>query len=321
MEPSAHLDPLEAGARASWPGLARRAGLVADAHYVRAMRVRRVAGQGRAVLAIDGPGGALVLKHAPDETEGWFIARIEAQAAAAAALRDVPGHGAAGIVAVDARRRAVLMRRAPGGALHDAIEAAPDAAMRLALLESAARWAGMLHRSGPLAFGRHRPAALLRRIDGFAAEAAARGVADPAAYRVMLDRARSAVEAERGRKIVSGPLHGDLNLRNLILGPDGDVCGIDFDAVGTGPAAADLARLLVKFETLFWQGSGGPEALGGRILAAHGGRWRDGTTLDGHVAFELARLWRTIPADPMRRGILHARRWKGIRRMAEALRG
>lgn len=314
-------DP-ESAARAAWPDLARVAGLDPFAHVLAVVRIRSAHGQTRTVLSVDGPGGEMILKHAPDEAEPGFSARIAALQQARERLDGIPGCNVARIRAADRARRALLLDRVPGRTLHDAIADCADPGARLALLEAGARWAGHLHRSGSVTFGRHRPGRLLRQLDGFAAEVASGiAVADPDAYAALIDHAQTVVEAERGRRSAIGTVHGDLNLRNLIVGTDGGVTGIDLGAPGPRPAAEDLARLLVWFETLFWEGSGGPDGLKARILAAHGGRWRDGTTLDGHVAVELARLWRTVPADPARRGLLHHRRRAGVRRMAAALYG
>ena len=58
-------------------------------------------------------------------------------------------------------------------------------------------------------------------------------------------------EAARGQVTKLAATHGDMNLRNLIIGPQG-THGIDFGAIHTAPIGHDLARFVANFANFFY---------------------------------------------------------------------
>ncbi|MEM7489741.1 MAG: phosphotransferase [Pseudomonadota bacterium] len=311
----------EAAARAAWPALARMAGLPEDGQAIEVLRTRGGRGAVRTVLAVRGPGhGGVVLKHVPDETADWYDAQIAAQARAEAAFAGAHGLAVPRMLAADRDRRAWLVERAPGMTAQDAMVLA-DGAGRLRILRACGRWMGHLHRSGEVQFGRHRPGPILRQLDEWARQLTAGeiDVPDRDGFRDLIGRTRALAEAARGVKVTRTVVHGDMNLRNLIV--DGDrIWGIDFGAMRPRPPGTDMARVLVAHGTFFGPVDGDPvdtpEAARAALLEGHAGRWRDSTGLEHLMAAEVLRLWRSIPPGASDRSVTHHRRWAGVRRMA-----
>ncbi|MEM9796770.1 MAG: aminoglycoside phosphotransferase family protein [Pseudomonadota bacterium] len=309
-------------AHAAWPALATRAGLSAVEWRPGPVRVRTVHGQTRVLLPLDGPM-PLILKHAPMESAVWLESQITAHRRAEAAFADAAGLHVPRLLAVDRERRAWLLERVPGRTAHDAMAGA-DGAGRLAILTQAGRWAGHLHRAGPVQFRRIRSRPVLDRIARWREEIEAGSVkpSDTERFDALRVQAMRMVEAAEGVKCTRTQIHGDLNLRNLILDLD-HVWGIDFGTTALRNPAVDLARILVRHETFFGPVDGDavetPEAARAALLAGYGGRWRDTTALDHLIVVDLLRLWMSVPAQPWRRSLTQARRWAGISRMAARL--
>ncbi len=317
---------VEADARAAWPHLGRAAGLPEGGQRLDVIRTRSQRAATRTVLTVTGPGhGGLVLKHAPDESAARFDSQMAVHQRAEAAFEGVEGLGVPRLLAADRARRAWLMERVPGLTVQDAMQLA-DGAGRLALLEQAGRWLGHLHRSGEIQFGRHKPGPLLKQVTLWEAALAdgTMPVLDQTRFRALMAHTRALAEASRGVKVTRTVVHGDANLRNLIV-EGGQVWGIDMGAARLRPPPVDLARLLVWHETFFGPVDGDPvdtpEAARAALLAGHGGRWRDSSALAPYLAVELLRLWRSVPVSFMARGMLHHRRWAGVQRMAARLLG
>lgn len=318
---------LEAGARGAWERLAPAIGERPAARRLSVLRSRTANGQGRIVCVLAAPGRPdLVLKHAPHETSRRFAMQIEAHRRAEEVFADAPGLSVPRLLAHDVAARSIVMERAAGLTAHDAMLMAPDGAARLAILGACGRWAGHLHAAGPVRFAPLRPGPILRRVRQWqaAARAGTLDVAAPAAFLRLADQTLAEGHCAAGRRGVLAPAHGDLSLRNLVIGPRGEVTGLDFGTTEVRPPARDLARLLVGHATFFGPVDESPgdglRAARATLLDAQGRRWRDRAGLDLAMMADLLMIWRSIPAAPRRRGIVHHRRWQGIRRMAASLR-
>ncbi|MCK0168063.1 aminoglycoside phosphotransferase family protein [Jannaschia sp. S6380] len=318
---------LEAGARAAWRCLAPRLGEAPEAREVSVLRARVSRGQARIVCVLRRSGQAdLILKHAPGETPARFAGQVDAHARAERLFAAAQGLGVPTLHAADPEVRAMVMARVPGMTAHDAMLLAPDGSERLEILRACGRWAGHLHRAGDVRFTPLRPAGMLRKV-GRWRDAVADGslpVPAPAKFLDLADRTLRRAEDDRGRKSTLTVAHGDLSLRNLMIGPDGQASGIDFGTTEMRAPSRDLARLLIGHATFFGP-AGGEDADGlvparAALLDAHGGRWRDRAGLDLAMMADLLLIWQSIPVAPWRRGLVHHRRWRGIRRMAARFR-
>lgn len=322
----ATAEQAEAAAQAAWPALANAAGLDPAGYDVSILRTRVQRGEARTLLLVQAEGRpSLILKHAEGEADGWFESQIAAHRRAHEIFADAPGLTVPDLLAVDTDRRAMLMEHVAGQTAHDAIAQAPDAAMRLDILRACARWAGHLHRGGEVKFGRVRPDRALRQMAEWRASVTGGEVRIPDRDRFLslLDRVTAHAEAARDRKTTRVAVHGDLSLRNVMVGPDG-VTGIDFGTTGLQSPAADLARLLVMYATFFGPSAqaGAPDDLAAAraaVLGAHAGRWRDGVELTHLLGVDVLRIWLSIPPHRWSRGATKQRRWRGISAIADAL--
>ncbi|MFI1655128.1 NUDIX domain-containing protein [Streptomyces sp. NPDC020472] len=194
---------------------------------------------------------------------GWFVKVHQNERfhrREAAALRGwVPGLGGAGprLVAADPELRAVVVTAVEGRSLHGMVL---TGAQERAVFEAIGALAARIHAS-PLPETAYDPAPvgaydrMGRHLD------AARPLLEPGDE----ERVRSAVAAAQG----CGPLapvvtHGDLQLRNLLLGADGVVRFVDVERSELQPRVRDFVRILDRFDgredlaTAFFTGYGRP---------------------------------------------------------------
>lgn len=177
-----------------------------------------------------------------------------------AALRGwVPGLGGAGprLVAADPESRAIVVTAVEGRPLHGMVLTGAE---ERTVFEAIGALAARVHAS-PLALqevaGARAPAGPYDRMERQLE--AARALLEPGDE----ERVRAAVATAQA----SGPLppvvtHGDLQLRNLLLGSDGTVRVIDFERSEPQPCVRDFVRFLDRFEdredlaTAFFTGYG-----------------------------------------------------------------
>ncbi|SIS52320.1 Phosphotransferase enzyme family protein [Roseivivax lentus] len=241
-------DELTRAALALWPGLAAEIGERPEAWQVSELARREDARVARILLRLSRDGAdPMVLKHeARPRRPADFAHAMEMHLAAMEALPE----GVPALLAADPEAQVCLMAHAPGPNLSVALR--DGRADHASLLVRAGAWVSGFHRGG---FGERRifqPKFTLRYLGQIVSEveAHARQVADRAAF---LDAARALMARQaafEGQQTVSARTHGDLHLRNLIVGPQ-TVWGIDFAGGNQAPVGHDIARLLVDYATLY----------------------------------------------------------------------
>ncbi|MFF4344929.1 phosphotransferase [Kitasatospora sp. NPDC001540] len=185
---------------------------------------------GSRVWRVDGAGGGrwYVKIHQNPRFHGREVAAYRTW---------VPGLGAAAprLVAADADLLAVVVTALPGTSLHGAVH--PPGQQR-EIFRRIGALAAAIHRPAPAAGPDETLRAALgkleRQLDGARAHLAP---GDEEAVRALAARADLLPQPE--------PVftHGDLQLRNLLLGEAGELYVIDFERAQPGPALRDFVRL------------------------------------------------------------------------------
>ncbi|MEM7642381.1 MAG: aminoglycoside phosphotransferase family protein [Pseudomonadota bacterium] len=314
----------EEAARAVWPDLARQAGLDPEAHRLGFLLRRVSRDEIRILLSVDGPGGPLLVKHAPNLGADWFDRQVASHRQAWAAFEGAEGLGVPKLLVADPERRAFLMERVPGPTAHDALAEVEGRLPRNAILRACGRWLGHLHRSSEAQFCRYQARDTLRQIRSirWQVEEGDRAVAAPETFFRLADAARDVAQAAGGRRTIQRPAHGDMHLANLMVEPGGRIMGIDFCKTERDYPARDLAYLLIHYITYF--GSEDRTRLRAEledarevVLDGYDGRWRDSSILTPLIVVELLRIWKSVGHDPMRRSRMQAHRWQRIQSLTD----
>ena len=298
-------------AMARLPHLGASAKEVADA-APRVLSCRLQPGSTRIALRLLGATQDLVLKYDPDATEEAFSERAKAQQFAFDRLGagQVPA-----LLSVDITGRSSLQHHVNARPVHELLElaelgldAAPD------ILRSCGKWLGAYHKTTLQPARKINPdrminwaKSLQNKVETRAPDVPRRDLFLTCAAQIpaMGDRAR-------GQPTRIAASHGDMHLRNLLLGPDG-CFGIDFEPLAVVPPAHDLARFLLRYGTwfdlgpdplvAFWDGYGTPP--------------KTDPALGYLLPILLLEDWLSIPKRKEDRSPKQQRRLRGILRMAE----
>ncbi len=299
-----------------WADLSRQAGLQQDGWRMTLVSRRAELRRVRSVWRLDRGDCALALKQVSAPLDAaTFLAGVEAHHEVQERFDAVPR-----ILAADVDRQTVLMTWAGDVTLFDALStAAPQD--RQKLLRRAGDWTARFHASGPIGQRIFQPGYSVRHLRRLMAEVrqGARAVAQAGAWLDCAETLIAQQAAHEGRVAVAALGHGDLNLRNLLVGSG--VMGLDFRKGGPLPVGHDLARLFVHYGALLAEPGEGAVLPGVDLTG-----FFDGYTLTGPddpgVTF-LCRMrilidWQTLPADSAAFSAAEARRFQGLLRLARA---
>lgn len=214
----------------------------------------------------------------------------------------------------------VLMAEASGKTLNDHLNAGrPHAQM----LRRTGKWLAAFHGSNPTETRTYQPKYMVghvqRMADGIADGSL--NVAQPDLFAACCARVPQIAEGMTDQQTVSATKHGDFNLRNILLGPDG-ATGLDFKPVSTAPVGFDIARLLMDYAELFQAAADVPA--GALLSDATLDAFFEGYDLVGRddpsVRFvpyvQILNDWRLIPPDPAKRSWRQAARMDRIASLA-----
>lgn len=242
-------DPLSAAALRCWPGLAEEAGLPTDGWKSKPLARREDARVARVLLLMTHRDGReVVLKHEarPERPNGFMTAM-----AAHLAAQDGFAEGMPALLSFDVRSQACAMEYVPGQPLSRVLEDAPDPAAHLPYLRRTGAWLAGFHRvdlGEPRIF---QPKFSVRYLRVILDEVRSghRPVVEQARFERCAEYLCDLQPAYEGRRTVTAQTHGDLHMRNVLVGED-RVWGIDFAGGRVVPVGHDVARLLVDYATL-----------------------------------------------------------------------
>lgn len=311
-EPRADLrpDPRIAAAATTFGVLARRCGLEPEGFTNRLIWQKHEAGRDHVVMAFVDGHRRLVLKQDFGGSDAGLRPKIEMQARASEALRNHPTAHAPEVLAQDAG--AVLMAAAEGETLDELIATGSDP---LPLLTQAGAWLAAFHRALGTEARLFQPKFMLNHMATQSA-LVAKGllrVAEPDLFLAACAQLADRAQPHLNKPTVSAVRHGDFNLRNLIIGPDG-ATAIDFKPEQTAPVGYDIARLLVDYTSLY--GNPHTASPAGLLDQSVRAAFFSGYDLvdpgdpsaDFLIWVQLLTDWRAIPADPERQSLRQMQR-------------
>lgn len=327
-----HMDdvlatPDFASTAAQWARAAPALGFDLVDHDLHLVRARLSDPHQRVVLLAQGKGDApdLILKHSlVGQQQKHFDNGVAAHIRAVGVFEGDDTLHVPALLHVDPDSQFLVMEAADGQTAHDLI--ADDSTKRAVVLQACGAWMGHWHRQ---TFERDNP------INPNVVQKSLRGLRDKVVSgdravvgrRAFLECAAvvdDMAEAARGQVTKLAATHGDMNLRNLIIGQQGTF-GIDFGAIHTAPIGHDLARFVANFANFFYPmdaADGDAQWLKDDLdafFAGYGADGRNDPAFRYLLRMQVIKDWASIPKDLEARNALHRHRWAGIRILSTIL--
>ncbi len=259
--------------------------------------------------------------HFPVNDLKVFRNQIDAQRRAFEQMAAEPGYKVPEIFLVDEAKRSLLMEYVVGPTVHHALKHELD--HRASVLEKVGLWIGAFHRTTFVRYNPVNPDAMLQALEQLTRQVENREieVARRGEFLEYAAQVPAVAEAVRGQKTRISAVHGDLHLRNVILGRQA-VYGFDFTRVHEAPTAHDLSLFLVRFGMTFCTNyrDHGPGLFNPGDMDAfyrgYGQEYRDDPALRYLLPLQILMEWRLIPKDKNLRNEQHMRQFRGLQRMA-----
>lgn len=313
------MDQLGMRALSLWPELAAQAELdPADAQF--APLARRQGGRvdmvALHVIPAEGPPLVLKLQEKPRDPEGFAKAmqgHMNAQEAFPAGLPQ--------LCAVDFEAQACLMHFAEGDPLSVVLDGAA-LGDQAAALRRAGAWLGQFHHATLTETRVFQPKYTLGYLRDVIAElrGGQRAVTDAAWFLNCAEKLCSQQHLFEGRSTKAAQTHGDLHMRNLLMGPP--VRAVDFSANHAVPVGHDIGRLLSDYAILHAPHDAIPhgECLPIRVRDA----FFDGYGLVGPedpsvqlvIRHRVLAEWWGLPVAEQDRSVAQQLRWLGLKSLA-----
>ena len=308
-------------ARAEWAEVAPDLGLDASAYRSKLIWQKDEPGRSHVVIRLKGPRALILKKVFKSPADAELLATVTAQQAAFDGLRSKSRSHAPEVLYVSPDATCVVMTEARGKTLNDHLEAGRN---HTEMLRRAGGWLANFHGSAPLEKRTYQPKFMVGHVARMA-KAVQDGdmtVAEPELFLACCDRIPDHAEQVEGQATQSATKHGDFNMRNILLGPDGET-GLDFKPASQAPVGFDIARLLMDYAELFQPQS---DVKPGQVLSEQTTMaFFSGYTVVRHddpsvrfVPFvQLLNDWRLIPPAAGKRSWRQRARFDGIVALAQ----
>ena len=307
-------------ALAAWAQIAPGLGCAPCAYKAKLIWQKDEPARSHVVIRLKGPR-PLILKQVFKAPEDAGLAQsVAAQQDAFDRLRDHADAHAPEVLFTNDDGTLVVMAEATGKTLNDHLTAGRKP---VDMLRRTGAWLAAFHGSSPPEVRTYQPKFMVAHANRMA-DAVTEGrlsVALPDLFVHCCRGLGSYAEKAEGQQTLSTIKHGDFNMRNVLLGPDG-ATGLDFKPVSTAPVGFDIARILMDFAELFQRSRDlSPGAvLSEETLAAFFSGYDLVGLDDPSVRFvpyvQLLNDWRLIPPDPQRRSWRQTARMTAIERLA-----
>lgn len=311
-----------------WSDVAPHVGYDPKEYELSIVRHRTQEKSARIVVQLqDAYGPALILKH--DLVAGHINHFRNGVEAHKRALTVFAGHDnlhVPDLIHVDEDRRVLVMEYAQGDTAFDAMRFALMPQDRSNILRSCGKWVGYWHRQTYQRENTINPDTMKSHLSGQRdrVESGELKVAKPDEFVGLSNKTIKMAEAARGHTTRLAATHGDLNLRNLVLGPNG-VYGLDFGAVHDAPIGHDLARFIINFASFYFPDGTSSKTIDWLLqditdfFEGYGSEHRDDPSFNYLMRSQLLKEWLTIPKSVGARNGVHQRRWKGIKLLSSLL--
>ncbi|MEO9683391.1 MAG: phosphotransferase [Tateyamaria sp.] len=306
-------DPRLKLALAEWAEIAPQLGLVGADFKSKVIWQKDEPERSHIVVRLKGKR-KLILKRifkAPDDSD--HLGTVQAQQGVFERLAEQQKAHAPEVLYCNDDGTLVIMVEASGKTLNDHLAAGrPHAQM----LRRSGTWLAAFHKTMPTEKRTYQPKYMVAHVSrmGDAVLEGALNVPLPDLFIASCAKIPQIAETVSDQQTTSAVKHGDFNLRNILLGPDGET-GLDFKTTSTAPVGFDIARLLLDYAEMFQSKT---DLQPGAVLSdATRDSFFDGYDLVGRddpsvrfVPFvQLLNDWRLIPTNPMLRS------WRQVARM------
>jgi len=317
-----------AGAEAAWRDIAPRLQLPAEQYALTMLRARLKDKAKRIVVRLEAKDQpTLILKQNLDGVHrNQFNNAVAAHRRAQEVFDGQAENHVPKLLYVDEGRQLLIMEHAPGFTTHDALELAFNAKDRAYVLRAAGAWLGHWHQSTWVRDNEINPNAMKKFVTSQKerVQTGVLAVPNPDYFISCADKALKTAEASRGMITQLCATHGDMNIRNIVVGPDGTF-GLDFGAVHNAPIGHDLARFFVNFANFHFPddaSAGDPTWLAKdhkSFFEGYGLEFSEDPSFHYLMRTQVLKEWASIPKDPSKRSKLNKRRWSGTKLLAELM--
>ena len=314
-------DPRLKQALGEWAQIAPGLGL--DSRLFRAKLIwqKKEPDRSHVVIRLRGPRG-LILKRVFTAPQGGNSNQsIAAQRDAFERLVPYDKAHAPEVLFANDTGNIVVMVEASGKTLNDHLSGGRAHGQ---MLKRTGAWLAAFHVSSETEKRIYQPRFMVNHAERMASgiEAGQISVADPQRFVTCCRLVSQHAAKVTDQATISAAKHGDFNLRNILLGPNGET-GLDFKPQSSAPVGFDIARILMDYAELFQPTA---ELEPGTLLskATLDGFFRGYNVVtrdDPAVTFlpfvQLLNDWRLIPSDPARRSWRQTERYKAITALAQ----
>ncbi len=273
------------------------------------------------VLELIGANLKLVLKKIFLPTDMRLTESMEMQQKAAQAMPRNQGLFAPEVLYVSQDGSLAVMEFLQGKTLNDHLEAGKPEDR---ILRRSGKWLAAFHSSFQTTTRTYQPHFMVNHIQRVAQKVALDQVKVPERdlFLRCCDRIPAMADKCGDRQTISAKKHGDLNVRNLMIGPPG-VVGLDFAPESAAPVGFDITRLLMDYAELFQDPS---DVLRGQLLSSQTTKaFFDGYSLvgvdDPAVEFlpfvQILNDWRIIPSKSSDRSLRQSHRLGNLLYLAQ----
>lgn len=315
-------DPRITTALAEWHEIAPDLGLNPSAFRAKLLWQKEESNRSHIVLRLASPDRKLVLKRIfKPSNNSRTRESLAMQQRAAQAMAGLDGLLVPQVLHVSPDGALGIMQHVPGKTLNDHLEAGKPAEI---MLRRAGKWLGAFHGAFETSQRTYQPQFMVRHMARVSAtvEADMTSLPERDLFLRCAERIPAIADRFTGQRTVSAQKYGDLNLRNILIGPDG-VAGLDLAPDSSAPVGFDIARLLMDYAELF-QPPGDPvrgSLLSEATLEAFFQGYRLVGMDDPAVGFlpyvQILNDWRIIPVRDQDRSLRQSRRLAMILHLAE----
>jgi len=311
-------------ARKNWERVAENLGLDQSLFTSKIIRSRINEGSPRIVMRIDGPDHPqFVFKMGLNPSKADVLKHeVAAQKYATGLFLNDDKFHVPEIIHVDEVNQILLMEHVEGLTAHDNLLLGKSSEGRANVLCQCGQWIGKLHERSKIRENIVNPNAVIKHLRSMKekVDTGVVRVAGRKKYLSYVPKAIEMAETARGKITTLATAHGDMNLRNIVLGPKG-VSVFDFNDTKILPIGHDLARFFVAFGNFFFpNGSKSTDWFEtdlNSFFEGYGPQHRFDPSFTYLMGVQILNDWAKIPKKKEMRNNLHVRRWAGLQTLAQ----
>lgn len=303
-------------ALSEWAEIAPTIGMNARAFRSKLIWQKDDVGRSHVVIRLNGPCKLILKRTFMAQDSDDLMEKVVTQRDAFQRLTTYPKAHVPEVLFASDDGEIMIMSEAKGKTLNDLLLLGRP---HHQMLRRAGAWLSAYHASGPTEDRTYQPKFMVNQAERLANEVKDHDVAValPEEFVRCCGQIKDLAMQAMDQQTVSSCKHGDFNLRNILLGPEGET-GLDFKPASTAPVGFDIARLLLDYAELFQPVKDVPRGaiLSDKTLDAFFKGYDVVTRDDPAVRFlpyvQLLTDWRAVPVNPSNRSWRQAARMENI---------